>query len=33
MKDLFAKSTEIKENQLGAIANKLLTKKKAKEGE
>ena len=33
MKDLFAKSTEIKENQLGAIANKLLTKKKVKEGE
>ena len=33
MKDLFAKSTNIKENQLGAIANKLLTKKKVKEGE
>jgi hypothetical protein len=32
MKDLFAKSTEIKENQLGSIANALLRKKKVKEG-
>jgi hypothetical protein len=32
MKDLFAKSTEIKENQLGSIANSLLRKKKVKEG-
>ena len=28
MKDLFAKSTEVKENQLGAIAQKLLMHKK-----
>lgn len=33
MKDLFAKSTNIKENQLGAIANKLIQKKKVREGE
>ena len=33
MKDLFAKSTEIKENQLGSIANSLLMKKKAREGD
>lgn len=32
MKDLFSKSTNIKENQLGAIANKLVQKKKVKEG-
>lgn len=32
MKNLFAKSTTIKENQLGAIANKLLEKKRNKEG-
>ena len=33
MKDLFSKSTEIKENQLGSIANKLLENKRKKEGE
>lgn len=32
MKDLFAKSTEIKENQLGSIANKLLENKRKREG-
>ena len=32
MKDLFAKSTEVKESQLGSIANTLLEKKRAKEG-
>ena len=32
MKDLFAKSTEIKENQLGAIANRLLEQKRKREG-
>lgn len=32
MKDLFAKSTEIKENQLGSIANKLLETKRKREG-
>jgi len=33
MKDLFAKSTEIRENQLGGIANKLLENKRKREGE
>lgn len=33
MKDLFSKSTEIKEYQLGSIANELLEKKRNKEGE
>ena len=33
MKDLFAKSTEVKEYQLGSIANTLLNKKKAREGD
>lgn len=32
MKDLFAKSTDIKESQLGAIAHKLLEKKAKREG-
>lgn len=32
MKDLFAKSTTIKENQLSAIAHKLLEKKAKREG-
>lgn len=32
MKDLFAKSTEIKESQLGAIAHKLLENKQKREG-
>jgi hypothetical protein len=33
LKDLFAKSTEIKENQLGAIANKLKAKQNIKGGQ
>ena len=33
MKDLFSKSTQIKENQLQSIAQKLLNKKKTKRGE
>lgn len=33
MKDLFAKSTEIKENQLGSIADKLLENKRKREGD
>ena len=32
MKNLFSQSTEIKENQLGAIANKLIQAKEKKEG-
>lgn len=32
MKDLFAKSTQIKESQLGAIAHKLIEKKAKREG-
>lgn len=32
MKDLFAKSTQIKENQLSAIAHKLIEKKAKREG-
>ena len=32
MKDLFAKSTEVSENQLGSIANTLLKKKQLKGG-
>ena len=32
MKDLFAKSTQIKENQLGAIAHKLLENRAKREG-
>ena len=31
MKDLFSKSTQIKENQLQSIAQKLLNKKKQRE--
>ena len=33
MKDLFSKSTQIKENQLGSIANKLLETKRKREGD
>jgi hypothetical protein len=33
MKELFAQSVDVKENQLGAIANKLIQKKKVREGE
>lgn len=32
MKDLFSKSTEVKENQLGSIANKLIQNKRKREG-
>jgi hypothetical protein len=32
MKDLFAKSTQVKENQLGQIAHKLLENKAKREG-
>ena len=32
MKDLFSKSTSVKENQLSSIANKLLQHKKEREG-
>ena len=33
MKDLFSKSTQVKENQLGSIANKLLETKRKREGD
>ena len=33
MKDLFSKSTDVKENQLGSIANQLLRDKQKRKGE